>query len=209
MGEKRKDRNSSGSGSVNKTKLTKQRGPSQEDTNISISELLGQASAALYPDAIGPLQSEVFERSHTDSFKLSPEKMEDSGQEPTIKDVLNCMRTIDTRLLAIELKLHAIDSLENKVCDFDKELKKIWVALEDRVKRTDARACALEEKVELVDVGATIVADRLTQLEKERNELRDDVAYLKSQSMRNNLVFTNIPEDNSTGSHRAEAPQSP
>ncbi|XP_052286605.1 uncharacterized protein LOC127882142 [Dreissena polymorpha] len=130
--------------------------------------------------------------------------MADSGYEPTIKDVMNCMRTIDTRLVAIELKLHAIDSLEKKVCDFDKELKKIWVALEDRVKRIDARVCALEEKVELVDVGATIVADRITQLEKERNELRDDVAYLKSQSMRNNLVFTNIPEDNSTGSEPPE-----
>ncbi|KAH3850486.1 hypothetical protein DPMN_092898, partial [Dreissena polymorpha] len=151
-----------------------------------------------------PLQSEVFERSYTDSFKLSPEKMADSGQEPTIKDVMNCMKTIDTRLVAIELKLHAIDSLEKKVCDFDKELKKIWVALEDRVKRTDARVCPLEEKVELVDVGATKVADRLTQSEKERNELRDDVAYLKSQSMRNNLVFTNIPEDNSTGSEPPE-----
>ncbi|XP_052222380.1 uncharacterized protein LOC127838566 [Dreissena polymorpha] len=130
--------------------------------------------------------------------------MADSGYEPTIKDVMNCMRTIDTRLVAIELKLHAIDSLEKKVCDFDKELKKIWVALDDRVKRTDARVCALEEKVELVDVGATIVADRITQLEKERNELRDHVAYLKSQSMRNNLVFTNIPEDNSTGSEPPE-----
>ncbi|KAH3746977.1 hypothetical protein DPMN_181397 [Dreissena polymorpha] len=45
-------------------------------------------------------------------------------------------------------------------------VKKIWIAPEDRVKRSDARVCALEEKVELGDVGATIVADRLTQLEK-------------------------------------------
>ena len=40
--------------------------------------------------------------------------------------------------------------------------------------------------------------------EKQREELRDDVAYLKSQSMRNNLVFTNIQEDNSTGNETAE-----
>ncbi|XP_052258671.1 uncharacterized protein LOC127863292 [Dreissena polymorpha] len=129
--------------------------------------------------------------------------MAENGQEPTIKDVMNFMRTMDNRLAAIDVKLNAIDSLEKKVCVFEKELKKIWVALEERVKRTDARVLALEEKVELVDVGATIVADRLVQLEKERNELRDDV-YLKSQSMRNNLVFMNIPEDNSTGNEPPE-----
>ncbi|KAH3873188.1 hypothetical protein DPMN_036416 [Dreissena polymorpha] len=102
-----------------------------------------------------PVQSEVFELPGRDSFKSSPENMAESCQEPTIKDVINFVRTIDTRLVEIERKLHAIDSLKKKVCDFDKELKKIWVALEDRVKRTDTRVCALEEKVELVDVGET------------------------------------------------------
>ncbi|KAH3833399.1 hypothetical protein DPMN_106706 [Dreissena polymorpha] len=97
-GEKRKDRNSSGSGSVNKTKLIKQRGPSEEAvTNVSISEILGQASAVLYPDALGQVQSEVFELPGTDSFKSSPVNIAESGQEPTIKDVMNCVRTIDTR----------------------------------------------------------------------------------------------------------------
>ncbi|XP_052784275.1 uncharacterized protein LOC128220063 [Mya arenaria] len=34
---------------------------------------------------------------------------------------------------------------------------------------------------------------------------RDDVPYLQSQSMRNNLVFTEVPEDNTSGSEAAEA----
>ncbi|KAH3873218.1 hypothetical protein DPMN_036447 [Dreissena polymorpha] len=105
MGKKRKDSNSSGSGSVNKAKLTKQRAPSEEAvTNVSISKILGQASAVLYPDAVGPVQSEVFELPGRDSFKSSPENMAESGQEPTIKDVMNCVRTIDTRLVAMERK---------------------------------------------------------------------------------------------------------
>ncbi|KAH3817838.1 hypothetical protein DPMN_119393 [Dreissena polymorpha] len=78
--------------------------------------------------------------------------MAESGHEPTINDVLNCVRTIDTRLVGIERILHAVDSVEQIVCDFDKEFKKIWVALKDKVKRTDARVCALEGKVELVDL---------------------------------------------------------
>ena len=45
----------------------------------------------------------------------------------------------------------------------------------------------------------------IIHLEKERESLRDDVAYLKSQSMRNNLVFTNVPEDNAGGNGSGEA----
>ncbi|KAH3817806.1 hypothetical protein DPMN_119361 [Dreissena polymorpha] len=116
--------------------------------------------------------------------------MAESGHEPTINDVMNCVRTIDTRLVGIERILHAVDSVEQIVCDFDKEFKKIWVALEDKVKRTDARACVRLKKR----------WSWWTYLEKERNELRDDVAYLKSQSMRNYLVFTHYPADNSTES---------
>ena len=105
MGNKRKYRNSSGSQSVNKAKLSKQRGPSEEvNTNVSVSEILGQASAVLYPDEIGPLQSEVFELSCVYSSRPSSEKMAGNGQEPTIKDVMNFMRTMDNRLAAIDVK---------------------------------------------------------------------------------------------------------
>ncbi|KAH3728604.1 hypothetical protein DPMN_054562 [Dreissena polymorpha] len=48
------------------------------------------------------------------------------------------------------------------------------------------------------------MAEKVAMLEKQREELRDDVAYLKSQSMRNNLVFANIKEDNSFGNETAE-----
>ncbi|KAH3870882.1 hypothetical protein DPMN_034073 [Dreissena polymorpha] len=36
-------------------------------------------------------------------------------------------------------------------------------------------------------------------MEQKRQQLSDEVAYLKSQSMRNNLFFTGIVEDNSQG----------
>ena len=34
----------------------------------------------------------------------------------------------------------------------------------------------------------------MTTLEKERDVLREEVTYLQSQSMRSNLLFSNIPE---------------
>ncbi|KAH3839635.1 hypothetical protein DPMN_113067 [Dreissena polymorpha] len=41
-------------------------------------------------------------------------------------------------------------------------------------------------------------------LEKQREELRDEVAFLKSLSMRNNLVLTDVQEVNSGGNEAAE-----
>ncbi|XP_052766903.1 uncharacterized protein LOC128207802 [Mya arenaria] len=130
--------------------------------------------------------------------------MAEGGREPTNKDLLDCMRAMGDKLTVMENKLNKIETLELKVTDFERELRKIWIALEDRVKRTDERVNKLEDKVESVDVEAGIMADRVNVLEKQRKELRDDVAYLKSQSMRNNLVFTNVPEDNSSGNEPAD-----
>jgi len=39
-----------------------------------------------------------------------------------------------------------------------------------------------------------MLSDKVVTLEKERNLLKDEVTYLQSQSMRSNLLFSNIPE---------------
>ncbi|XP_052762106.1 uncharacterized protein LOC128204742 [Mya arenaria] len=44
----------------------------------------------------------------------------------------------------------------------------------------------------------------MQKLEKERDTLRDDVSYLQSQSMRNNLVFTGVVEDHTDGNEHAD-----
>ena len=95
-------------------------------------------------------------------------------------------------------------SLEKKVNSIDKELKSIWVALEDRTKGVESRMSKLEDKVDGADIGAAMLSSRVDELQKERDSLREDVVYLKSQSMRNNLIFTNVPEDNSTDIEKAD-----
>jgi len=113
-------------------------------------------------------------------------------------------KSMSDRLDVMEKKLGALDTLEKKVSDFDKELKKLWVAMEDRAKRGDERLDRLEDRVDGTVIGVARVESRLADLEKQREELRDDMTYMKSQSMRNNLVFTNIPEDNSSGSESSD-----
>ena len=37
-------------------------------------------------------------------------------------------------------------------------------------------------------------SSRIDDLERERDSLREDLNYMKSQSMRNNLIFTGVPD---------------
>ena len=208
---KRKARNSSGSNSdstdsTNQCKVFKPRGPSEETEKcLSVSVVLDQANAVLYEDSKEDsidsnqdcLDSSVFvEYSGGDQAS----KMADGGKaEPTLRDVMDCMKGMSERLETMERKLGAIESLERKVVDFEKEMKKVWVALDDRVKRTDERVAKLEDRVDATDIGVGLVDSRVADLEKRRQQLSDDVSYLKAQSMRNNLLFTGIEEDASSG----------
>ena len=52
----------------------------------------------------------------------------------------------------------------------------------------------VEQKTESNEFSVNEIQDRVIELEKERSVLKDDLVYIQSQSMRNNLVFVNIPE---------------
>ncbi|KAH3768260.1 hypothetical protein DPMN_169472 [Dreissena polymorpha] len=139
MTRKRKDRNSSGSASGNVNKATKPRGPSEE--------IESKASAVLFPDS-NSADDNTFDLTpgNNSNSKQSCSNMADGGPEPTNKDLMDCMNASGVRIGAMERKLGVLDNLEIKVMDFDKELKKIWLALDDRVKRTDAQVMLLEER---------------------------------------------------------------
>ncbi|KAH3871506.1 hypothetical protein DPMN_034709 [Dreissena polymorpha] len=144
--KKRKQRNSGGSNSDGpesslKCKVTKTRGPSDESSgDISVSEVLCRANAMLYEDCEDPnisSASSVFLNSAGGQEEVS--KMAEGGREPTNRDLMSAlkdnMRGISDRLEAMERKLCAIEELEKKVTDFERELKKVWVALGKKDRR--------------------------------------------------------------------------
>ena len=47
--------------------------------------------------------------------------------------------------------------------------------------------------------------DKITRLEKEKSEMKEELNYLQSQSMRNNLIFSNIKEEINETAERTEA----
>lgn len=210
--KKRKDRNSSGTDSeVAKTcKQSRQRGPSggSEECEFSVSDILSRTNSVSYGNnsAVG---DSVFDSSACFDSGTNGEKdsscdhkgedkgvvdMAEVGKEPTNRDIMICLQAIDRRIDTVEQKLKSIEDLDKKMVDFDKELRGIRSMMNDQAKILNERVNKLEDKVDGTDINVTLMTSRVEELEKERNSLKDDVAYLKSQSMRNNLVFTGVTE---------------
>ena len=94
----------------------------------------------------------------------------------------------------MDKRLGALESLEKKVDNFDRELKKLWVVIGDSNKKSDERLTSVEDKAETADFNLGLANDKIVTLEKQRDKLKEDVVYLQSQSMRDNLIFSNITE---------------
>lgn len=118
----------------------------------------------------------------------------DNAKEPTNRDILNFLQKIENRIETVESRLSSLKGLEDKLGAFEKDLKEIKSAFHTQTKQTIERFTKLEDKVDGVDMSTALLTSRVEELEKERQYLKDDVAYLKSQSMRNNLIFTGVPE---------------
>ncbi|KAH3710186.1 hypothetical protein DPMN_069655 [Dreissena polymorpha] len=115
-------------------------------------------------------------------------------KEPSNADIVVYLKRIDDRICLMDKKFEEIDKLEKKVEGVNGDLKKIWAYLHDIDKKTSERLRLIEEKTESVDFALAQASSIISSLEKQRDELKNDLTYLQSQSMRSNLVFTNIPE---------------
>ena len=94
----------------------------------------------------------------------------------------------------VEKRLDTLEMLEKRVANFKKEISKVWNFMRDQNKKDDSRIRELQDKVESTDFSVGVTNDKVLQLEKEKDRLKDEVIYLQSQSMCNNLLFANIPE---------------
>ncbi|XP_052256425.1 uncharacterized protein LOC127861783 [Dreissena polymorpha] len=126
------------------------------------------------------------------------------NSEPTNRDLMEIMKSISNRLESVENKLKIVEVIEKRIGDMETDIKKLWMALDERMKKVDDRVKRVEDKVDGADIHAAQMASRIDELEKEREAMRDDVSYFQSQSMRNNLMFTSVQEDNASGNETPE-----
>ena len=101
----------------------------------------------------------------------------------TNADIMKRLNSINSRLSNIEGQLKKIDILERKVDNFKNDMKKLCCPVHKSRKQTDERLNKIEERVETTNFSQGVVNEKLIDLEKERDSLKNDVKYLQSQSM--------------------------
>ena len=116
------------------------------------------------------------------------------GSVPTNADIIAHLSRLESKITSLDRKLEKLDSLENKVNNFDSEMKKMWLHVTDSCKKTDSRITTVEDRVDSVEFSTSTAQETITRLETENDKLKQSMVYLQSQSMRNNLLFSGIPE---------------
>jgi len=149
--------------------------------------------------------------SHSSSNSMATGTSADLSGGPTNADIMACLRdingkigNIDSKMESMENRLKSLESLEKKVDGFEGEMKKLWTYIHDSSKKTNDKLDTVTDKVESTDFSLGLLNDKVVQLEKEKDSLRNEVVYLKSQSMRNNLIFVNIPESSPEATENCE-----
>ena len=72
-------------------------------------------------------------------------------------------------------------------------------------KRYGEKLNLVEERVESTDFSVGLLNDKVLNLQTENVKLKNNIVYLQSQYMRNNLVFTGIPESDSETNEESES----
>jgi hypothetical protein len=105
------------------------------------------------------------------------------------------LKKIDAKIENMDVKLQSLEALEKKVDSFENELKKIWLHVHDSTKSNDEKVMKIDERVQNVEFAVVDKDDQIEKLLNENIKMKDEVVYLKSQSMRNNLIFGGIKEE--------------
>ncbi len=100
--------------------------------------------------------------------------------------------------------MKTLEKVEQKIDDFDRDLKKLWVFVKDNMAASNEKTSKLESQVENVELSVGFAHDKLLSLEKENKQLRDSVVDIQARSMRDNLVWGGIHDDRNETQQQTE-----
>lgn len=172
---------------------------------INISEILSEANSVLY-NSDDNQEELCFENSldlgqgHRGQSKsiFSMESQSVNESNPSNADIMQSLVAINNKLTVMDQRSHTaidkLEKLEKKVDNFDSEIKKLWLFVQDNVTKTNDRLSKVEEMVDSTDFSLNNTTDKIVQLQKDNDVLKNELVYLQSQSMRNNLLFGGIEE---------------
>ena len=123
--KKRKKWSSSEDESSCTPKVSRARGPSSD---CNVSDILHETISILFNDTYS-----TFDEQDSSSGTMATTTVRNIGrtdqaetvnESPSNADILSYLKRIDSKIVNIELKLQKLDTLEEKVNNFDRELKK-------------------------------------------------------------------------------------
>jgi len=85
---------------------------------------------------------------------------------------MNWLNMIGKRIDGVEVKLQSLSGLNKKMEDFEVELKNIRCLVNNHTKKVDERIQKVEDKVDGTDMNVGLMASRVDELEKERDNLK-------------------------------------
>ena len=80
------------------------------------------------------------------------------------------------------------------MADFEKERSDLRVEISQSRVKTEEMITLLNDRADSVEFQFCCLTDRLAAIEAENKSLKGDIIDMKSRSMRDNLIFSNIPE---------------
>ena len=75
-------------------------------------------------------------------------------------------------------------------------MKKLWNFVHDQLKENKYSITKISDRIDTFEFALGTAHEQITQLNSDKKRMQDSILYLQSQSMRNNLVFSGITEDN-------------
>ncbi len=105
----------------------------------------------------------------------------------------------------VDQKLNALEKLEQKVNKFEKSVNDLWIFVRDQTKTIDSKIIEAGSKVESIEFSLGQAQSEISFLRQSESKAKDDLLYLQSQSMRNNLIFGNIEEKENESHVQTEA----
>ena len=73
-------------------------------------------------------------------------------------------------------------------------MNKLWTFVHETTTANSSKIDENRSKMESLEFVLGSVSDQLTQIQKEKQSMQEDLLYMQSQNMRNNLIFAKISE---------------
>ncbi|XP_041350420.1 uncharacterized protein LOC121369403 isoform X1 [Gigantopelta aegis] len=123
----------------------------------------------------------------------------DLSPPPWAITLTNAIHALDQKVDVVAKKLEKLECVEAKMTEFEKELSKVRADINKSQLKTEEMLEKLNDRADSFEFQFSDLADRVTGVEAENKSLKSEIVDLKSRSMRDNLIFANIPEkDNET-----------